>query len=63
MFPITSMERTMLFKILTMKKFWQLAVLVTIAAIPIILLAGKHSDSSPCTPGAGDEPEILDGNS
>jgi hypothetical protein len=53
----------MLFKILTMKKFWQLAVLVTIAAIPIILLAGKHSDSSPCTPGAGDEPEILDGNS
>jgi hypothetical protein len=56
-------ERIMLIKLLTTKRFWQLAVLVTVAAIPIILLAGKHDDSSRYIPESGDDSDLFDGNS
>jgi hypothetical protein len=53
----------MVIKLLTTTKFWQLAVLVTVAAIPIILLAGKHADNSRYIPESGDDSDLFDGNS
>ena len=50
----------MLLRILTMKKFWQLAAIMTLAAIPILVYATKQSDEKQYHPHAGDDPDIFD---
>ena len=50
----------MLIKILTMKKFWQLAALVALAAIPLIVLAGKQADNKHYSPEPGDDSDMFD---
>ena len=50
----------MLFRLLTTKKFWQLAAIVTLAAIPILVYATKQQEVKEYHPRAGDEPDIFD---
>jgi len=50
----------MLLRILTTPKFWQLAAIVTLAAIPIIVLTGKQTVQKTYRPDPVDDSDIFD---
>ncbi len=50
----------MMIRILLMKKFWQVAAFVAIAAIPLIILGKKKADEGGLVPESGDESDIFD---
>ena len=50
----------MMIRILLMKKFWQMAAFVAIAAIPLIILGKKKADEGGLVPESGDESDIFD---
>jgi hypothetical protein len=43
-----------------MKKFWKVAAIVAIAAIPLIILGKKKVDAKGVVPESGDESNIFD---
>ncbi|MGA9119296.1 MAG: hypothetical protein WB699_08005 [Bacteroidota bacterium] len=49
----------MLFKIFSVSNFWKIGALVTLAAIPLILLARKKTIEQGAVPEVGDESDIY----
>jgi hypothetical protein len=49
----------MLIKSFSMKRFWKLAALIVVAAVPLILLAKKRGDEKGLVPESGDEPDLY----
>ena len=43
-----------------MKKFWKVAALVALAAIPLIIMGKKRSAERQYVPESGDESDIFD---
>jgi hypothetical protein len=43
-----------------MKKFWKVAALVALAAIPLIILGKKKDDERGIVPESGDSSDIFD---
>jgi hypothetical protein len=43
-----------------MKKFWKVAALVALAAIPLIILGKKKADEKGVVPVSGDESDIFE---
>jgi len=43
-----------------MNKFWKVAALVAIAAIPLIILGRKKADEKSIVPESGDESDIFE---
>jgi hypothetical protein len=43
-----------------MKKFWKVAALVALAAIPLIILGKKKEDERGVVPESGDASDIFD---
>ena len=43
-----------------MKKFWKVAALVALAAIPLIILGKKKADERGIVPESGEDSDIFD---
>ena len=50
----------MVVRILLMKKFWKVAAVVALAAIPLIILGKKNADGNGLIPESGDDSDIFD---
>jgi hypothetical protein len=47
-------------EILSMKKFWKVAAIVAVAAIPIIILGRRKTDEKALISGLEDDSDIFD---
>jgi hypothetical protein len=50
----------MAIRTLSMRKFWKMAAVVALAAIPLIILGKKKADERGLVPESGEESDIFD---